>query len=83
MIYKRLFILILFSFLLKFAFCQDSNPAPDTILPGAYRLAVYLPYVQGKRVGVFANQTSMVGQTHLVDTLRRLGINIVKIFQLI
>ncbi len=41
---------------------------------------VYLPYLQGKRVGVFANQTSTVGQAHLVDTLRKRGVNIVKIF---
>jgi uncharacterized protein YbbC (DUF1343 family) len=50
------------------------------ILPGAERIDVYLPLIKGKRVGIFANQTSMAGKTHLVDTLRKLGINIKVIF---
>jgi uncharacterized protein YbbC (DUF1343 family) len=50
------------------------------IIPGAERLQVYLPFLKDKRVGIFANHTSMVGQTHLVDTLRKLGINITTIF---
>ena len=36
--------------------------------------------LKNKKVGVFANQTSMVGNTHLVDTLRKLGVNITVIF---
>ncbi len=50
------------------------------ILPGAYMLKDYLPLLQNKKVGVFANHTAMVGNTHLVDTLRNLGIAITKIF---
>lgn len=50
------------------------------IIPGAERLNVYLPFLKNKRVGIFANQTSMVGNTHLVDTLRKLGVNIKVIF---
>ena len=41
---------------------------------------VYLPMLKGKAVAVFANQTSMVKNTHLVDTLISSGINVVKIF---
>lgn len=52
----------------------------DAIMPGAYQLEQYLPLLQGKSVGVFANQTSLVGETHLVDTLQKLGVHIVKIF---
>jgi len=36
--------------------------------------------LQGKRVGVTGNQTTMIGQVHLVDTLLRSGIQIAKIF---
>jgi uncharacterized protein YbbC (DUF1343 family) len=43
-------------------------------------MEVYLPLLKGKRVAVFANQTSMVGHTHLVDTLLRRGVNINVIF---
>ena len=50
------------------------------ITPGANRMEVYLPWLKGKAVAVFANQTSMVKNTHLVDTLLKKGINVVKIF---
>jgi uncharacterized protein YbbC (DUF1343 family) len=50
------------------------------ILAGADRINVYLPFFKGKSVGIFANQTSMVGNTHLVDTLRKLGVDIKVIF---
>ncbi len=50
------------------------------IIPGAERINVYLPMIKGKRVGIFANQTSTVGNTHLVDTLRKLGVDIKVIF---
>ncbi|WP_447641071.1 MULTISPECIES: exo-beta-N-acetylmuramidase NamZ family protein [Chitinophagaceae] len=49
-------------------------------LPGAYQLKEYLPLLRGKRVAVFANQTTVIGQAHLVDSLKSLGIHIVKIF---
>lgn len=53
---------------------------PQTAIPAAERINVYLPLIKGKRVGIFANQTSMVGNSHLVDTLRKLGIDIKVIF---
>jgi uncharacterized protein YbbC (DUF1343 family) len=51
-----------------------------TIMPGAERMEVYLPLLKGKSVAIFANPTSMVKGTHLVDTLIKQGIRIVKIF---
>ncbi len=57
------------------------TPAAELpIIPGAERTDAYLPYLQGKAVAVFANPTSMVKNVHLVDTLLRRGVNIVKIF---
>lgn len=50
------------------------------IIPAAERIDQYLPLLKGKRIGVFANPTSMVGNSHLVDTLRKLGITISTIF---
>ena len=58
----------------------SARQAANTIIPGAERINVYLPLIKGRRVGIFANQTSMVGTTHLVDTLRKLGIDIKVIF---
>jgi len=57
-----------------------SISSAQTAIPGANRLDVYLPLIKGKNVGIFANQTSMVGNTHLVDTLRKLGVKISVIF---
>ncbi len=50
------------------------------ILPGAYQTAQYLPMLKGNRVGIFANHTATIGNTHLVDTLQKLGIQITKAF---
>jgi uncharacterized protein YbbC (DUF1343 family) len=63
----------------------DSKPGPqlqqeDRIIPGAERMRVYLPLLKGKRVGVFANQTSLVGNVHLVDTLKKSGVDVKVIF---
>lgn len=57
-----------------------NNEEENSILPGAERISVYLPLIKGKRIGIFANQTSMVGNTHLVDTLKKLGVDIKVIF---
>ena len=56
------------------------NQQQTKIIPGAERIDVYLPLIKGKRIGIFANQTSMVGNTHLVDTLKKLGVDIKVIF---
>lgn len=54
--------------------------AAKAILPGAYQTAEYFPLLKGKRVAVFANHTSMIGNTHLVDSMQKAGIRITKIF---
>ncbi|HUX96643.1 MAG TPA: DUF1343 domain-containing protein [Bacteroidales bacterium] len=48
--------------------------------PGAYMLDQYKSIIQGKNVAVVANQTSMVGEIHLVDKLLLEGIKIKVIF---
>ncbi len=50
------------------------------ILTGAEQMDAYLPLIQGKFVSLVVNQTSVVGQTHLVDTLLNLGVKIHNIF---
>ena len=54
--------------------------ACSQVIVGADQTADYLPILSGKRVGVVANQTSVIGQTHLVDTLLNIGINIKCVF---
>lgn len=58
----------------------DKTAKPDPVITGAERMPVYLPYLKGKSVAVFANPTSLVRGTHLVDTLLASGIKVVKIF---
>ena len=50
------------------------------VIVGAECTEQYLPLLEGKRVAVCGNQTSMVGKTHLVDTLLSSGVQVVKIF---
>lgn len=74
-------IALLFNCLIVLSQPVIGNHEPATrIIPGAERINVYLPLIKGKRVGVFANPTSMVGKTHLVDTLRKLGVDVKVIF---
>lgn len=54
--------------------------AQQPLLTGADRTDVYLPLLKGKRVGMLVNQTSIIGSSHLVDSLLKLDVKIVKIF---
>lgn len=56
------------------------DTASSAIKTGAEQTELYLPLLKGKRVAVLANQTSIIGKSHLVDSLQKLGINIVKVF---
>lgn len=51
-----------------------------TIMLGASRFELYLGLLKNKRVATVVNQTSTIESVHLVDTLRALGVNIVKVF---
>jgi uncharacterized protein YbbC (DUF1343 family) len=55
------------------------NETSKTV-PAASRFDLYLPMILEKRVAIFANHTSMVDDVHLVDTLKKRGVQIVKIF---
>jgi len=55
---------------------QSAKP----IRTGAEQTEKYLPYLKGKRVAILGNQTSIIGKRHLVDTLKALGVKIVKVF---
>ena len=59
----------------------DTTPASaNMIKTGAEQTEKYIPYLKGKRVAILANLTSIIGKTHLVDSLQTLGINVVKVF---
>ena len=58
--------------------CSQAQETQDLSL-GAERMDAYLPLLEGKRVALVVNQTSTIGQTHLVDTLLSRGVNVVKV----
>ena len=55
---------------------------PKTVKTGADRSEIYLPLLKNKRVGIFANHTSVLtdGNKHLVDFLREQGVEVKKIY---
>ena len=75
-------IIWVFLFLLTavFGYSQPVLVEYDEILSGANRLEHYLDEIEGKKVALVANQSSLIKDEHLVDTLLSHGVNIVKIF---
>lgn len=70
---------------------KSSKPIQDSkkIIVGANQITSYLSFIEGKRVGVVANQTSVIfkkdeqkktNTTHLVDSLLSLHINVKQVF---
>lgn len=57
-----------------------SAPEELELIVGASQTQKYLPFLKGKTIGLVANHTSMVGATHLADTLHNIGIKIKAIF---
>ena len=67
---------------LSWAASAHAQKLPTPVTVGAERMELLLPTLQGKRVALMVNQSSLVGSTgtHLVDTLLSQGINIVRLF---
>jgi uncharacterized protein YbbC (DUF1343 family) len=65
---------------------QQSEPLmKKKIVVGANRLDTYLPLLKNKRVGIVANQTSVIfkkdgSYTHIVDSLVQSSVNITKVY---
>lgn len=61
---------------------QETGPQTPavSVSTGAAQTDRYLPLLKGKRVALVVNHTSLVGKTHLTDTLLSLGIDVKKVF---
>ena len=81
MITKKTFALLLIG-ALSWTASAHAQKLPTPVTVGAERMELLLPTLQGKRVALMVNQSSLVGSTgtHLVDTLLSQGINIVRLF---
>ncbi len=78
---------ILLLFIFFSSHCQETEKKTvkqttsiKKVLPGAYNLSAYLPLLIGKKVALVGNQTSEINGTHLVDTLLKRGIHLLKVF---
>lgn len=65
---------------LLFSCRSVSFSGSDRVVVGAERIGSYKPMISGKKLAIVANQTSLTGSTHLVDTLVSLGMDIRVIF---
>lgn len=64
----------------------DNQTSIESIIVGANQTETYLALLNGKRIGIVANQTSVIFEsdhksyTHLVDSLIALGIDVKQVF---
>ncbi len=74
---KHFLLLILLSALSVGGYAQSPK-----LQVGAERMELLLPLLEGKRVALMVNQSSLVGETgtHLVDTLLSRGVKVVRLF---
>ena len=74
---KRFLLLMLLSTLSVGGYAQSPK-----LQVGAERMELLLPLLEGKRVALMVNQSSLVGSTgtHLVDTLLSRGVKVVRLF---
>ena len=75
---NKMTLVILFISIFLFS-CQPKQTTHD-VITGAAQVDYYLPLLVGKNIALVANQTSVVHQVHLVDTLLHRGVNITKVF---
>ena len=68
------------SIVLMFCLLAFTGFSQKALIPGAAQFSAYLPSLQGKNVALVVNHTSVVGKTHLADTLLSLGVSVKKIF---
>lgn len=73
------FVMILHS-VSGFSVRYKANLSVGIITPGAFRLENYLGLLKNKKIALVSNQTSLVHNAHLLDTLLSRKISVVKIF---
>lgn len=85
--YFQIYILVLVTLMISCSAKQtldtdalDFDITTPKILNGDSRIEQYLAYLNHKNVAIVANHTSVVDGVLLSDTLKRLGVNVVKVF---
>lgn len=77
----RLYILLVVTvFYATFLFSQAGTQTYQSITTGAQQTELYLPKLKNKNVAIVTNASGIIGNRHLVDTLLKHKVKIVKIF---
>ncbi|HMJ70969.1 MAG TPA: DUF1343 domain-containing protein [Cyclobacteriaceae bacterium] len=76
---KRIFSVAILLCLVSIAAINTYAQVKPRLLVGANQMHIYLPQFKDKRVAVFANNTAVLGNVHLVDILASMKVNVVKI----
>lgn len=83
----KIHFLFAFIFLSLLSACKAQENQPSlplvndtSVIHGAEQMEIYLPYIMPKRIALVANHTSLIGTTHLADTLIGLKVKLKKIF---
>lgn len=75
--------MIRYALIFSVAFYRCAAAPQDTEHPiqtGAAQMEQYVPLIAGKRIGLTINHTSLIGTTHLLDTLKSMKQEIVAVF---
>ncbi len=56
------------------------NTTDKSLKTGAERTEIYLPVLFGKNIALVANHTTLIGSSHLLDTLLAVGVKVSKVF---
>lgn len=76
----RLFFLAILFLNISLLFSQVGIQSYQSISSGAQQIDLYLPKLKNKRIAIVTNASGIIGKQHIVDTLLKHKVNIVKIF---
>ena len=80
---KSTYLFFAFLMIVQFSACAQKT-STTTVITAADQTELYLRKLQGKRIAIVANQTSVInnqkGYTHLVDSLISLKVDVKKVF---
>ena len=75
--FKNTYLILVISICFSLTSCAQNSTEIKT---AATQTSLYTHLLKGKNIAVVANQTSVIQNTHLVDSLLHLGVKITKVF---
>lgn len=77
---RRVFVFSIICFGLLFGCNSQQNPSQESVFTGASQTNLYLPFLKDKRIALVVNNSSLVANQHLLDTLQSHGVTLVRVF---